>query len=180
MNKFDDPTVNWDKVRYDEIVGQLGPFLKSIGYGAKDTVFLPISGYTGINLSKPLPEGMCPWYSCALFLRCIPSSILTLLSGPTMLQVLDSLSPLERADEAPLRIPILDKYKESGKVFILGKVEQGILRSGDDILLQPGNVKFQVFQIQNDENIITIAKPGENVKIIVRCTQGTVIQPSLP
>lgn len=173
VNKFDDPTVNWDKVRYDEIVGQLQPFLKSIGYQNKDAVFLPISGYTGINLTKPLPADLCKWYSYdppfsaprplrPAYPRC---------SGPTLIELLDQMSPLERADEAPLRIPILDKYKESGKVYILGKVEQGVLRAGDDIILMPGNIRYTVFQIQNDENIITYAKPGENVRVVVRCGQ---------
>ena len=155
VNKMDDSTVNWDKVRYDEIVGQLTPFIKSVGYNPKtDVAWIPISGYTGINVSKPLDPVLCPYYK-----------------GPTLLNLLDEMTPLERLDESPLRVPVLDKYKESGKVYILGKVEAGVLRSGDDIFVQPGNIRLNVAQIQNDENIITVARPGENVRIVVKCTQ---------
>jgi peptide chain release factor subunit 3 len=154
INKMDDSTVNWEKERYDEIVTKLAPFIKGIGYAPKDVIWVPISGYTGINVSKPLDPKLCPFYQ-----------------GPTLLGLLDEMSPLERLDESPLRIPVLDKYKESGKVFVLGKVEAGVLRTGDDILIMPGNVKVNVSQIQNDENIITVARPGENVKVVLKITQ---------
>jgi hypothetical protein len=49
---------------------------------------------------------------------------------------------MERFDEKPLRIPVLDKYKESGKLHILGKVETGVLKTGDSILCNPGSVRF--------------------------------------
>jgi len=109
---------------------------------------------TGVNIKDPLTSDVCPWFS-----------------GTSLLGALDLLKPLDRQDQMPLRIPVLDKYKESGKTYILGKVEYGCLKTGDEIVSNPGNVALQVFQIQNDANILTIAKPGENVKIIVKCSQ---------
>jgi len=85
------------------------------------------------------------------------------------LSTLDALQPFERLDELPLRIPILDKYRESGKVYIMGKVETGILKQGDEIFINPNGMKFAVVQIQNDEFIISLAKPGENVKVVIKC-----------
>lgn len=48
---------------------------------------------------------------------------------------------MERFDEKDLRIPVLDKYKESGKLHIMGKVETGVLKTGDTILSNPGSVR---------------------------------------
>jgi peptide chain release factor subunit 3 len=155
INKMDDPTVEWEKVRYDEIVDKLGKFLKGIGFNLRnDVVWLPGAGLSGHNIKDPVSRDICTWFE-----------------GPSLLDALDALKPLERMDEAPLRIPVLDKYKESGKTYILGKVESGCLKTGDDLIANPGQVALNVFQIQNDSNIITIARPGENVKIIVKCSQ---------
>ncbi len=35
VNKMDDPSVGWDKARFDEIVNELSPFLKTVGYNPK-------------------------------------------------------------------------------------------------------------------------------------------------
>lgn len=62
INKMDDPTVNWDKTRYDEIVGKLTPFLKGSGYNMKtDVAFIPISGFTGANLKVDVDRSVAPW-----------------------------------------------------------------------------------------------------------------------
>lgn len=58
VNKMDDMTVEWSKERYDEIKDKLTPFLRSSGFNPKtDVTFLPISGFTGVNLKeKPDPK----------------------------------------------------------------------------------------------------------------------------
>ena len=50
--------------------------------------------------------------------------------GGTFLTTLDELPELERNKTAPLRLPILSKYKDLGCV-IEGKVEQGTIKPGD-------------------------------------------------
>ena len=66
VNKMDDPTVMWDKARYDEILGKLTPFLKGTGYNPKtDIVFLPLSGFTGANLKDRMGKSVCPWFEYA-------------------------------------------------------------------------------------------------------------------
>jgi peptide chain release factor subunit 3 len=151
INKMDDPTTLWSKERYDSIQEQISKYLRSIGFVANDVCYLPISGYTGQNIKVPVVAEECPWWK-----------------GSTLLETLDSLKPLERMDELPLRIPVLDRYKDSGKTVIMGKVETGVLKTGDEILCNPNNIKLIATQIQNDEFIISVAKPGENVKIIVK------------
>jgi peptide chain release factor subunit 3 len=91
---------------------------------------VPISGLTGQNIVEPLDESVCSWYS-----------------GPTLLDILDKM-PLEpRNAEAPLRIPVLDKMKDSNRSVIFGKVEQGTVRLGDRLALSPNNMPCQVLGI---------------------------------
>jgi peptide chain release factor subunit 3 len=91
---------------------------------------VPISGLTGQNIVEPLDESVCSWYS-----------------GPTLLDILDKM-PLEpRNAEAHLRIPVLDKMKDSNRSVIFGKVEQGTVRLGDRLALSPNNMPCQVLGI---------------------------------
>lgn len=122
VNKMDEGTVLWDKGRFDEIEAEVSPFLKSIGYQKKDVTFIPISGYTGSNISRKETQ-FGKWYN-----------------GPTLLEHLDFISPLGREAEKDLRIPVLGCYRESGKVYLLGKVESGVLRTKDSVTIMPGNV----------------------------------------
>jgi len=150
---MDDSTVSWSIERYNSIQDQIGKYLKTIGYAGNDVIYLPMSGFTGQNLKVAVDDTTCPWFK-----------------GDTLLNTLDSLQPLERMDEMLLRIPLLDRYRESGKTVLMGKVETGVLKVGDEIVVNPNNIKMTAIQIQNDEFIISVAKPGENVKIIVKCS----------
>jgi len=155
VNKMDDITVQWQKERFDEIQQQLEKFLKTVGFNTKNDVsWIPASGLLGINVSVANSNDCCPWFS-----------------GPCLLDALDGLQPFERLLQYPLRVPVLDKYKENGKTFILGKIETGMLKVGDSIVSNPGCLSLQVQQIQNEANSITVAKPGENVKIVVKCSE---------
>jgi len=155
VNKLDDPTVQWSKERYDEIEGKLSPFLKQIGYNlSKDVVWVPISGFDGSNIIKKAPEKTCPWYK-----------------GESLLQTLDALQPLDRLNESPLRVPVLDKFKESGKTYIIGKVESGVLNLGDTIVISPSKQQLNVLQILNDDGPLKAARPGENIKVVVKGSQ---------
>ena len=63
VNKMDDPTVKWDKARYDEIKDKLTPFAKAAGFNPKtDVTFIPVSAYTGLNLKDPVAKTICPWW----------------------------------------------------------------------------------------------------------------------
>jgi len=154
VNKMDEDTVGWSKERYDEIQEQVVPFLRSIGWNPKDVSWMPLSGYTGANIKDPIPDGSCPWWT-----------------GGTFLELLDSLQPLERLDEGPLRIPILDKIKEKGHVIIMGKVESGIVSLRDKLTIMPGRTTFNVALIENDEGPLRRARPGEIIRIFVKASQ---------
>jgi peptide chain release factor subunit 3 len=63
INKMDDPTVEWEQARYEEIKSKIIPFAKGAGFNPKtDVSFLPVSAFTGLNLKDRVPKSVCPWY----------------------------------------------------------------------------------------------------------------------
>jgi peptide chain release factor subunit 3 len=124
VNKMDDPSVLWAKERFDEIESKLSPFLKQWGYNLqKEVTYIPVSGQYGINLMTPVDPKVCPWYA----------------GKPSFMQFMDSMDPLERDPEAPLRIPVITRYKDMGVLYVLGKVESGTVVAGTELLLMPNN-----------------------------------------
>jgi len=153
MNKMDDPTVEWSKERYDEIVDQLTPFLKQVGFNVKtDVTFVPVSGIKGTNIKDPLSKEICPWFE-----------------GPTLLQALDQLKAVNRLLDFPLRIPVIDKFKDRGLVGALGKIEAGMLFKGQQFAIYPNKTIAEVAGIISDETrSVKKAGPGENVRVLFK------------
>ncbi|KAG9143871.1 hypothetical protein Leryth_011511 [Lithospermum erythrorhizon] len=148
VNKMDDPTVNWARERYDEIQSKMVPFLKASGYNIKkDVQFLPISGLVGYNIKTRVDKNTCPWFD-----------------GPCLFEALDSIEAPPRDPEGPLRIPIIDKFKDMGTV-IMGKVESGTVREGDNLLVMPNKAHVKVLAVFCDEDRVRSAGPGENLRV---------------
>merc|ERR1740138_1402311 len=118
INKMDDPSVQWDKARYDDIVKKLSSFIKPPMFKADQVVYLPMSGLTGDNIKerKNTPD----WYT-----------------GSTLLNTLDEMEPPARKVEASFRIPMLDGFRDMGAIMAVGKVEQGVVRPGTQCIVQP-------------------------------------------
>jgi peptide chain release factor subunit 3 len=151
VNKMDEPTVGWSQARYDEIVSKLTAFLKQYNYNMKDVVFVPVSGFSGVNIKERVSSTICPWYT-----------------GESLLDTLDAFEPIERNEKAPLRVPILDKVRDMGVLFLMGKVESGVIHKKDMAMLMPGKTTVEVVTIANDLRALNFAKPGENVRIGVK------------
>ncbi|KAK4048101.1 translation termination factor GTPase eRF3 [Microbotryomycetes sp. JL201] len=152
VNKMDDPTVMWDKERYDEIVSKLSPFLKGSGYNLKtDVVFIPVSGFTGANLKEDLDRKVASW-----------------VEGVSLLNYLDGMELVDRKNNAPLMIPISEKYSDMGTI-IVGKIESGQLRKGQSMLLMPNKNNVAVSAIYNEiEEEIDAAYCGDNIRVRLR------------
>lgn len=56
VNKMDDPTVNWDKSRYDEIESKMSPFLKTSGYNVKRCSILAYLGFDGVKYERTVRQ----------------------------------------------------------------------------------------------------------------------------
>jgi peptide chain release factor subunit 3 len=58
INKVDDPTVRWEKARYEEIKEKLAPFVRGARFHVKtDIYWIPVSAYTGANLKDRSVRG---------------------------------------------------------------------------------------------------------------------------
>ncbi|XP_052236569.1 eukaryotic peptide chain release factor GTP-binding subunit ERF3A-like [Dreissena polymorpha] len=150
INKMDDPTVLWDQVRYDECKDKLIPYLKKCGFNPKtDLVFFPVSGFTGANLRDVAPESTCPWYR-----------------GPSFINYLDGLPPINRALDKPFRMPVMDRYKDMGTILI-GKVESGICCKNQTVYMMPNKCPVKIMQLWSYDEETDEVHPGENVKLKV-------------
>mmetsp|Transcript_34790 Transcript_34790/g.44373 ORF Transcript_34790/g.44373 Transcript_34790/m.44373 type:complete len:655 (+) Transcript_34790:208-2172(+) len=171
INKMDDSTVNWAKERYDECVTKLKPFLRTCGYAVKrDVQFIPISGLVGSNIKDVVDPAVCPWW------QDIVASGEHNTTQPTLLSALDALEVGEhRNPEKAFIMPVLDRYHERGTI-VLGKVDQGTVRSGQQIMIMPTRQLAKVEQVTINDVPVNGAKPGENVKIKVNAGVDEVLK----
>jgi len=161
INKMDDPTVNWDKGRYTEIKDKLTPFVKSAGFNPKtDVTFIPVSGYTGQNLKDRVAKSICSWND-----------------GPSFLEHMDNMPMVDRKINAPLMMPVSEKYKDMGAI-IVGKIESGHIRKGDSLTLMPNKSAVEVAAIYNEmEEEVPSAICGDNVRVRLRGVEDEDISP---
>ncbi|KAL5279231.1 GSPT1 family protein [Megaselia abdita] len=160
VNKMDDPTVNWDENRYNECKEKILPYLKKLGFNAtKDLTFMPCSGLTGYGLKEQIDEKVCSWYR-----------------GPAFIPFIDELPSLNRNDDGPFIMPIVDKYKDMGTV-VMGKVESGCARKGQNLLVMPNRTQVSVDQLWSDDDEVTSVGPGENVKIKLKGIEEEDVSP---
>jgi peptide chain release factor subunit 3 len=146
VNKMDEPTVQWSEERYKDIKSKLTTGFAEYGYKKDDVTFFPASGLTGANIKDVVAPEVCPWYK-----------------GKAFFQILDEMEPLPRQEDKPVRMPITAKYKDRGCMQALGKLESGILRPGDDVILMPSKKTATVHTIQIEDCLVTEAPCGENL-----------------
>ncbi|XP_049623196.1 eukaryotic peptide chain release factor GTP-binding subunit ERF3A-like [Suncus etruscus] len=158
INKMDDPTVNWSNERYEDCKEKLVPFLKKIGFNSKkDIHFMPCSGLTGANLKEQ--SDFCPWYS-----------------GLPFISYLDNLPNFNRSVDGPIRLPVVDKFKDMGTV-VLGKLESGSICKGQHLVMMPNKHNVEVLGILSDDVETDSVAPGENLKIRLKGIEEEEILP---
>uniref|UniRef100_A0AAY4C1Q1 Tr-type G domain-containing protein n=1 Tax=Denticeps clupeoides TaxID=299321 RepID=A0AAY4C1Q1_9TELE len=158
INKMDDTTVNWSLERYEECKEKLVPFLKKVGFNPrKDIHFMPCSGLTGANLKEPVD--FCSWYT-----------------GLPFIPHLDSLPNFNRSSDGPVRLPIVDKYKDMGTV-ILGKLESGSISKTQQLVMMPNRHTVEVLSLLSDDVETDDAGPGENLKLRLKGIEEEEILP---
>uniref|UniRef100_A0A1B0GAF4 Uncharacterized protein n=1 Tax=Glossina morsitans morsitans TaxID=37546 RepID=A0A1B0GAF4_GLOMM len=62
LNKTDDPAVNWDEIRHNELKDELRlPYLKKLGcMSMKDLIFMPCSALSSTGQRDPISRSICP------------------------------------------------------------------------------------------------------------------------
>ncbi len=87
-------------------------------------------------------------------------------NGPCLLEYLNNIALPERKPLDPLRMPIIDRFKEVGNLYLYGKVESGTIIEDQTITILPSRSQAIIKEIFNakDERL-PFAMAGENVKL---------------
>lgn len=148
INKMD--AVNYDQAKFNTVKADVEKLLKSVGYDTSKILFIPTSGYMGDNVVKKSDK--MTWYN-----------------GPTLVEAFDTLHVPPQPIDKPLRLPVQDVYTITGIGTVpVGRVETGILKTGDTVIFEPAGVKGEVKSIEMHHEQIPEAKPGDNVGFCVR------------
>ncbi len=155
INKMD--TVNYDRVKFEDVKASVIGLLKTIGYDTEKKPgkgwlvgVVPISAYYGDNVVTKSDK--MDWYT-----------------GPTLLELLDKFEVPPKPIDKPLRIPIQDVFTITGHGTVpVGRVETGVLKPGDQIVIMPSGAKGEVKRIEMHHQELSEAKPGDNIGFNVK------------
>ncbi|CAJ0961974.1 unnamed protein product, partial [Mesorhabditis belari] len=161
VNKMDDPTVEWDQGRWDEIQSKLTPYLKKCGFNPKtDITYIPVSGLTGDFIKdRPSDSTKGGWYG-----------------GPCFIEYIDhQIASINRDFEGPVRCIITDKYSEMGTIAF-GKMESGVIEKNQTLLLSPNKTLVQITQCWCDDAEVDKVAAGDNVKLKLKGVEESDLQ----
>jgi sulfate adenylyltransferase subunit 1 len=149
VNKMD--LVNYDQTVYDRIVGAYQEFAKQLGL--KDISPIPLSALTGDNVVTA-SEKMA-WYK-----------------GPTLIELLESLSVYDECHDEPLRFPVQLVARHNGHEAndfrgYMGRIEAGKVHKGDKLVVQPNGLSATVKDILTLEGSHESAVVGQSVTILL-------------
>lgn len=140
VNKMD--LIGYEKEQFDLIEQEYRDYLASIG--VTPTFVIPVSAREGDNIVNQ--TGAMPWYK-----------------GPTIVKALDSFMPTASSVDRPLRFPVQDVYKFDQRRILAGRIEEGRIKVGDEIVFSPSNKTARVQSIEAWTAIPDKAQPTEGV-----------------
>ncbi|MCD6367547.1 MAG: GTP-binding protein [Candidatus Aenigmarchaeota archaeon] len=154
MNKMD--LVNYEKERFEEVKEELIDFLETINIRPKYVV--PISAKNGDNVAKKSDK--MTWYN-----------------GPTILEALDEFEKDAAPTEKPFRFPVQDVYDFDGERIVVGRIESGKLKEGEEAIILPGRKKTRIKRIKIFNGDKKEAVAGESIGLIIdeEVERGNVI-----
>lgn len=124
INKMD--MVDYSEGAFNKTKNEIESVLT--GFNIRPSYVLPVSAKFGENLAKR-------------------SEKLSWFKGPTVLEALDSFSS-QRIEDKGLRFPVQDIYDLDGEAVAVGRVESGIMRQGEDIIVLPDKKKAKLKTIK--------------------------------
>ncbi|WP_324663618.1 translation elongation factor EF-1 subunit alpha [Haloarcula sediminis] len=148
VNKMD--LVDYNESDYKTTVEEVKDLLNQVRFDTENASFIPISAFEGDNIAEESDN--TGWYD-----------------GDILLEALNDLPAPEPPTDAPLRLPIQDVYTISGIGTVpVGRVETGILNTGDNVSFQPSDVSGEVKTVEMHHEEVPKAEPGDNVGFNVR------------
>jgi sulfate adenylyltransferase subunit 1 len=149
VNKMD--LVNYDQTVYDRIVKAYKEFAQTLGL--KDITPIPLSALTGDNVVERGDK--LGWYS-----------------GPTLIELLESLSVYDDSHDAPFRFPVQLVARHNGHEAndfrgYMGRIEAGKVSVGDKLVVQPSGQAATVKEIVTLDGSLPSAVVGQSVTLLL-------------
>ena len=119
--------------------------------GITVTAIVPVSALNGDNVTQPLDA---PWHT-----------------GPSLLQVLESLPTAQETVEGPLQQPVQYVSKEGeGTGYqprtFWGRIAQGQVKAGDEVEVLPSGVKAVIAEVRRAGETVAHAVAGESAGLV--------------
>jgi sulfate adenylyltransferase subunit 1 len=149
VNKMD--LVNYDRTVYERIVAEYTKFAHSLGL--KDITAIPLSALAGDNVVERGDK--MAWYE-----------------GPTLIELLESISVYDETHDAPFRFPVQLVARHNGHEAndfrgYMGRIESGKVSVGDKLVVQPSGVEATVKEIQTFDGSLPSAVAGQSVTLLL-------------
>ncbi len=125
VNKMD--LVDYSADAFAAIEAEFRAYLERIG--VTPTFMIPVSAREGDNIAAKSPH--LDWYT-----------------GPTLADALGAFHLPPPLSDLPLRMPVQDVYRFDNRRIIVGRIESGRLKAGDEILFSPSNKSARVKSIE--------------------------------
>ena len=149
VNKMD--LVNYDQVVYDRIVAAYQEFAAQLGL--RDVRPIPLSALAGDNVV--VAGDNMPWNQ-----------------GPTLIELLESLSVYDESHDEPFRFPVQLVARHNGHEAndfrgYMGRIEAGKVHKGDKLVVQPSGQSATVKDILVLEGSLPSAVVGQSVTLLL-------------
>ncbi|MDY0976303.1 sulfate adenylyltransferase subunit CysN [Massilia sp. CFBP9012] len=149
VNKMD--LVDYDRNVYERIVAEYEKFAQSLGL--KDITAIPLSALAGDNVVDRSEK--LAWYE-----------------GPTLIELLESLSVYDQSHAAPFRFPVQLVARHNGHEAndfrgYMGRIESGVVKVGDKLTVQPSNQSATVKEIVTFDGSLESAVAGQSVTLVL-------------
>jgi sulfate adenylyltransferase subunit 1 len=149
VNKMD--LINYDRSVYERIVGAYQEFAQKLGL--KDVRPIPLSALAGDNVVEKTDN--LSWYQ-----------------GPTLIELLESLSVYDESHDEPFRFPVQlvarhDGHKADDFRGYMGRIEAGKVSKGDKLVVQPSGQTATVKDIVTIDGSLDSAIVGQSVTLVL-------------
>ncbi len=160
--------VDWDRAVFERIGAAYGELARRLALPAFH--ILPLSALHGDNVVNLSPHS--PWYE-----------------GQPLLTLLEGLDLAGDGRDLPLRVPVQWVARHGGERAddfrgYAGRVASGVLRPGDEVVVQPSGVRARVQRVLAFDGELQEAVSGDSVTLIldrdVDVSRGDVLAHAQP
>ena len=149
VNKMD--LIDFDESKYTRIVAAYQEFAAQLGL--RDVTAIPLSALTGDNVVDKGDK--LDWYT-----------------GPTLIDLLESLSVYDASHDEPLRFPVQLVARHNGHEAndfrgYMGRIEAGKVSKGDTLMIQPSGKTGTVKDILTLDGSLETAVVGQSITILL-------------